>query len=391
MRILTAVNLKRRSREADFLASLLSVLLMAAVLPAAAQTDNGSAGPAPTREEGTAQTAETEKAQNEEAAPADQAEPAEPQDEKSSKAYPVTNGTVTYRRTEESEKKKTADGEIEIHRVRMPAYGGDQRVLLERETRTKKLPDGTIEKEHVLKNPDGSNRMVPIEIIREKIKTDGDSTIIEREVLKQDYAGRWQPTRKERVTQTGPEEGRQSLKEVRELNLAGDWKIVDREVTTETSSGGEKQSRSVRQVPDASGRLADYEVRQQRTARDGDKETTDVSVQRRDMQDAVHPKLILVERTRTEQTKSEDGRVTTKSTTESDLVAGGASRNITPGAPKVVEERTEVEVPGPDGASRRTVTVKERGAVDREMRPSSQIVQETDSKGNVRQIFIPAR
>jgi hypothetical protein len=147
----------------------------------------------------------------------------------------------------------------------------------------------------------------------------------------------------------------------------------------------------VRQVPDSSGRLADYEVRQERITKEGDKETTDTSLQRRDMQDTHQSKLILVERTRSEQTKSADGRVTKKSTTESDYVGGGASRNVTPGAPKVVEEKTEEEVPGPEGASRRTVTVKERGAANREMRPAAKIVQETDSKGNVRQIFIPAR
>jgi hypothetical protein len=385
---------ERRTHQEVFGILLLSGFLMAGVGATGAQSDKESSRPAQQQAGAASQETDTEKAQKEESPPAEQpveAEAAELRDEKSSKTYPITNGTLTFGRTEESEKKKTADGEIERHRIRMPTYGGDQRVLLERETRTKKLPDGTIEKEHVLKNPDGSNRMVPIEIIREKIKPDGDSTIIEREVLKQDYAGRWQPTRKERVTQSGPEESRQSLKEVRELNLAGDWIVVDREVTTESSSEGQKQSRSVRQLPDASGRLADYEVREERTAREGEKETTEVSVRRRDSQDTHQPKFILVERTRAEQAKSEDGRVTKTSTTESDLVAGGASRNITPGAPKVVEEKSEVETPGPDGASRRTVTVKERGAVNREMRSSSQIVQETDSKGNVRQIFIPSR
>jgi hypothetical protein len=72
-------------------------------------------------------------------------------------------------------------------------------------------------------------------------------------------------------------------------------------------------------------------------------------------------------------------------------VADGASRNVTPGANKVVEEKVEEETTAADGTTRRVVNVKERGAVNRELRPSGQIVQETDSKGNVRQILIPSR
>jgi hypothetical protein len=298
---------------------------------------------------------------------------------------------MTYSRTEESERKKTADGEIAAERVRMPSYGGDRRVLMEREVRTRKLPDGTIEKEYVLKNPDGAERLVPTEIVRERIRTNGEITTIDREVLKPDYAGHWTPLRRERVTETGPAASRESVREVREPNLSGDWKLVDRQVTTEKSAEGQKESRSVRQLPDAYGRLADYEVRQERTTQEGDKETSDVSVQRRDLQDTHHPKLFLVEHTKTEQTKTADGRVTRKSTTESDLLAGGASRNVTPGAPRVTVERAEEEVPSLDGAGRKTLRVKERGAADREMRPSYQVVQETDKNGNVRQIFIPAR
>lgn len=371
--------------EACFLRIALSALFLSVFVttPALglAQTDDAAA----------AKGAKAETQQQEETQSAEQQEPAQPKEEKSSKTYSVRNGSVTYGRTEETEKRTTADGEIETHRVRMPSYGGDQRVMMEREIRTKNLPDGTVEKEYILKNPDGSNRLVPTEIIREKITKEGESTTIEREVLRQDYAGHWQPLRRERVTETGPEDRRQSIREVREPNISGDWKLVDRQVTTESSSEGEKESRSVRQLPDAYGRMADYEVRTERTTKDGDKETSEVSVQRRDPQDTHHPKMFLVERTKSRQTTSGDGRVTRTSTTESDLVAGGASRNITPGAPKVVEERTEEVVQGPDGASKRTVTVKQRGAANREISSPSRIVQETDSKGNVRQIFIPAR
>ena len=322
---------------------------------------------------------------------ADEAGKTEPADQKTRKSYPERNGTATYGRTEEFEKKKTADGEIETKRVRAPSYGGDARVLYETETRTKKLPDGSLERELVLKNPDGSGRMMPIEITREKTRTTGEGTTTEREVLRQDVSGKWQPLRKERVTQTGEEKDRKSVKEVRERNLSGDWKMVDRTVTSEKASEAGKATRAVTQRPNAYGELSDFEVREENTSKDGDKESTEVNVRRRDTQDALNPKFFLVEHTRAEQTKSAGGKVVRKSVTESDLVADGASRNVTPGANKVVEEKVEEETTAADGTTRRVVNVKERGAVNRELRPSGQIVQETDSKGNVRQILIPSR
>ncbi len=327
-----------------------------------------------------------------EATPAsEETEQAEPQKEKGSKATAGPTGTPAVGHIEEFEKKKTADGEIETRRVRSPNYAGDRRILHETEIRTKKLPDGSTEREFVLRNPDGSGRMMPIEIIREKSRTVGDVKTTDREVLKPDSSGRFQPSRKERVTQTGQEKDRRSVREVRERNLSGDWKVVDREVTTEKSSEAGKTSRAVRQTPNVYGELADFEVREEKSTKDGEKESREVSVRRRDTQDTHNPKFFLVERTRTEQNKTADGKVTRKTVTESDLVSQGASRNVTPGASKVVEERTEEETTGPDGATRRTVTVKERGSVDRELRPAGKVVQETDSKGNVRQIYIPAR
>lgn len=314
-----------------------------------------------------------------------------PAEEKSRKTYPVRNGTANYGRTEELEKKKTANGEVEIRRVRAPSYDGDRRVLYENEARTRKLPDGSIEKETVLKNPDGSGRMVPIEIIREKVRTTESGIVTEREMLKPDSSGQWRPLRKELITQTGDKSDLKSVKEVRERNLSGDWKVVDRTVTSEKASEAEKSMRSTRQKPDAYGELADYEVREENTSKDGDKETSEVSVRRRDTQDTHEPRFFLVERTKTEQTKSAEGKVVRKSVTESDLVDQGASRNVTPGASKVVEEKTEVETTDADGSTHRTVTVKERGAVNREMRSPGRVVQETDSSGNVRQILIPSQ
>jgi len=354
------------------------------VVTAAAPAQDQASPQAPAEKQGEQQAQPETKA--EEPAP-----PPEESDQKRSRTYTVRNGSVTYGRTEESEKKKTADGEIETQRVRMPSYAGDRRVVMEREVRTKTLPDGTVEKEYVLKNPDGADRLVPTEIIRERIRKSGDSTTIERETLKPDYAGHWTATRKEQVTESGTKESKESVKEVREPTLSGDWRVVDRQVTSEKASEGAKESRSVRQVPDAYGRLSDYEVKQERTTTADGKEKREVTTTRRDSQDTDHPKFFLVEHTVSEQAKTPEGKTTTKSTTESDVLAGGAARNITPGAPRLVEEKVEVETPGKDGASRKITTVRERGAVDRELRPSHDVIQETDRDGHVRQIFIPLR
>lgn len=265
--------------------------------------------------------------------------PEPPPPPKSSKAFAVRNGTFSYSRTEETERKTTREGEVETQRVRMPSYGGDHRVMMEREIRTRKLPDGTVEKEYVLKNPDGSERLVPTEIIRERIKKVGESTSVEREVLKPDYAGHWTPVRKERETAAGPDAARTSVKEVREPTLTGDWRVVDRQTTTEKAAEGRKESRTVRQVPDAYGRLADYEVRQERVTTAGGKESREVSLRRRDFQDTVNPRFYLVERTVSERSATGEGKATLKSTKESELVAGGAARDLSSTKPRVVEEK----------------------------------------------------
>ena len=148
--------------------------------------------------------------------------------QKTRKTYPVRSGSVTYGRIEESERRTTPDGEVATERVRMPSWSGDRRVMMEREVRTKKLPDGTVEKEYVLKNPDGADRLVPIEIIRERIKKSGDATTVEREVFKPDFQGHWKPTRRETVSETGGDTAKQSVQEIREPTVTGEWKVVDR-------------------------------------------------------------------------------------------------------------------------------------------------------------------
>ncbi len=310
---------------------------------------------------------------------------------KSGRTYVVQNGSVTYARSEESERKRTPDGEIETQRVRMPSWEGDRSVLLEREVRTKRLPDGTVEKESVLKNPDGAGRLVPTEIIREKIKKTGDSTSVEREVLKPDFDGHWKPLRIETVHETGPDTAKQSVKEVREPTAGGDWRLVERETAAERSSQDKKQSRSVRQLPDAYGRLADYEVREENTTAGSGRETHEVILRRRDFQDTEPNKFFLVERTVSEQGKSPDGKLTLKSTTESDLLAGGATRNVATGKPQVVKERSEERIRDARGTEHTAVNVRERGIAGPQMRPSYQVIQETDREGRVRQLFIPLR
>ncbi len=309
------------------------------------------------------------------------------------KIYPVRNGSVTYNRIEESERRQTADGEVEIFRVRMPSWSGDQTVLMEREIRTKKLPDGTVEKEHILKNPDATGRLVPTEVIREKIRKSGDSTSVERVVSKPDFSGRprWRTIRKEHVTETGPETSRRIQREVSEPSIAGGWKVVNRVVTTETTSGDTKESRTLRQIPDAYGELADYELREERVTKRNGEESRETTLHRRDFQDTHDPKFFLVERTISEEKKAPDGSVAVKSTTESDLLAGGATRNVEAGGSRVVEVRSEKRIPGEAGSERSVVNVQERGVVDPRVRPSYEVIQETDREGYVRQVFIKRR
>ena len=347
---------------------------------------------------------EQRKAQQDRQAQAQKAEGAAPQEaskeagkgkpsvpEHASRTYDIRNGTDVYQRTEESDRKKTADGEVETERVRMPSWNGDNRLLMERETRTKTLPDGTVEKEYVLKNPDGANHLVPIEIVRERITKSGDKTSIERETLKPDAGGEgWTPVRKEHVDETGSGAATRSVKEVRQPSGAGDWSVVDREVTSTKSSPDGKESHSVRQLPDAYGRLADYEVKDERTSKSaGAGETHEVTLSRRDFAETDHPKFYLVQRTVTHDSTA-DGKQVVTSTTESDLVSGGASRNIRSDHPQVVEEKTEVSSKG-QGAETKTVNVKERNAGDpTEVRPSYHLIQETDKDGHVREVFIPS-
>lgn len=311
-------------------------------------------------------------------------------DQTDSQTYTVKQGDTTYTRTEQTEHKQTPDGEVETQRV-LSSAGGEEHVIMEKEIRTKKLPNGDVVKEYILKNPSLDGQLVPIEITHETIKHSGDSTAVEREVTKPDSEGHWKTTRKENETETGPDSAKQTVKEVRELNIDGAWRVVDREVTSTKSSNDLVESHSVLQIPNAEGKLADYEVRDQRTTTQAGQETTDLTVRRRDLANPDRPQFYLVEHTSSARETAPDGKVVTHSTTESDTVAGGASRNMDTGHPKLVEEKTEEETTGRDGSKQVVVKVSERGVGDSRMQPATVIVTQKDAKGNVSQVLIPAQ
>ncbi len=311
--------------------------------------------------------------------------------QKKSQTYLIKNGTETYQRTEETERRRTADGEVEIQRVRMPSYAGDRGVLMEREIRTKKLPDGSIEKEIILKNPDGGGVLTPTEITRQHVTKSGNNVTVDSEVLKPDPAGGpdWRTTRRERTTETGPEASRVVRSETLERNISGDWRVVSRETTTAKSAPGVKESQTTREIPDAYGKLAPYETRQERVVTREGQETHQVTLRRRDFQDTDASKFYLVEQTTSDTRKTPSG-ATTHTETKSDLVDGGAARSVQPGSARVVEVTDEKTTKTADGSEQKVVTVQQRTAGDPHLRPSYQVKQETDSTGHVRQVFIPS-
>jgi hypothetical protein len=308
------------------------------------------------------------------------------------KTYVSENGTQTITQTQETERKVTSDGEVEIQRFRSSSWPGDEAVTWEREVRTKKLPDGTIEKEYVVKNPDGANHLTPVQVIHEKITPGKDSTTIEREMLRPDYEGHLQPIQKETVTEKGPETAKQIIKDIQQPDTTGAWQVVERQVTSSRSSAAGKETQSVRQVPDAFGRLADYERRQVRTATQAGKETHEVTLQRRDFSDTDARQFNLVEHTTMQSTTTGSGTTIRHVVTESDLLPGSPMRNFESTHPEVTEQRTEEERTAPDGTKQTFATVSERTAGDpTAIRPAYKMIQQTDRNGYVRQIFIPAQ
>ena len=310
---------------------------------------------------------------------------------KTVKTYETTNGTQTYSRIEERERKKTADGETVTERVRMKGSDGDDRVLLEREIHTKNLPDGTIERETVLKNPDGNGEMQPIEITREKIRPEKSGSTVEREVEKPDLNGGWHTVQRESERTTGTEASKQTTKEVQQPTVNGDWKPVVRELHWDTKTPDGQTTRTVTQAPDAHGNLTDYEVHTEKTGKGPDGETREVTITRRNSGDTDAPNPVLVEHTVTQEHRTPAGDVISHTTTESDLVNGGAARNLESAHPEIVEEKNSVETKGKDGTTKTTTTVSRRGSAAPDLHPSHKIVEEKDASGHIRQVYIPSQ
>jgi hypothetical protein len=304
------------------------------------------------------------------------------------KTFVDQNGTQLLARTLETEHHVTSDGEIDIQRYRAPSWAGDERVSWEREVRTRKQPDGTVEKEYVLRNPDGTGQLVPIRIIREKATPAGDSTVVHREILQRLGGGELQAVQKEQITEKGPDNATQVFKEVQRLDTAShEWQTVERETssvsTTTIGNATKKETKSVRQTPNAYGGVTDYERRQERTVSSGGKETHEATVYRRDNSTSDPDRFFLLDHT-TETTAIAPGNTTRNVVRESE-------RNMYSHNPEVVSEQTVEEKTAPDG-SRQTVTnVRERTASDPSVvRAVYTVVEESNSTGYVRRIFIPA-
>lgn len=310
---------------------------------------------------------------------------------KTVKAYETKNGTQTYSRIEERERTKTADGDIVTERVRMPAYEGDDRVLLEREIRTKKLANGTIERETILKNPDGNGGMQPIEITRETIHPGESGSTIEREVSKPGVEGGWRTVQRETVHETHDKTSSESSRQVEEPSVNGDWKPVVREFSWDKKTDHGETQGSVTQAPDSTGALSDYEVQSGRTVKSANGETREVTITRRDFGVTEPTAPVVVEHTMTGQKTLPDGSVVTQSATESDLVNGGAARNLESSHPAIVEEKNSIEKPGKNGATTSTTTVRGRGSAAPDLHSAYQVVVEKDASGHVRQIYLPSQ
>lgn len=305
-----------------------------------------------------------------------------------SRAYSYSDGSGTNIQTVETHRTATRDGEVETQRVR---WSSDPNAVAETEVRTRNLPDGTVERETITKGDDGQGHQVPVGIVRERVKKSGDQTTTARETLTPDGEGHWNTVLKEQESESGTEQARKSVKQTLQPDISGSWKVVDREETlTKTGKDGQ-ESHSVRQVPDAYGRMADYEVKEEHTVTQAGKETHEVSLKRRDSADTDHPKFFLVGKTVETKTASADGKtVTTHSSTESDLLPDGSNRDVESYHPRVVKETTEVTTKGPDG-EKRVTEVKQRDVANpNDLKPAYQVVKQTDKDGNVRQVYIPA-
>ena len=311
------------------------------------------------------------------------------------KTYVEQNGTSQWTQTVETEHHVTSDGEIEIQRLLAPAYEGDNSVSWEREVQTRKLRDGTVEREYILRNPDGSGQLAPVQIVREKSTPQGaDTTLMERETLERPGGTAWQAVQDERVTEKGPENAMQAFKEIRRLNLTThEWDIIEQETSltsTITESGRtERETRSVRQTPDAFAKLADFERRQERTVITTGKQTTESTVYRRDNSTTDNDHFYLLDHSISEVTIA-PGTITQHVVRESDVLLDNYAPTYS-GHPEVVEEKTTVEKTAPDGSVHTVTKVLGRTAAEASsLRPTYTEILDLDAAGYVRRVYIPA-
>ncbi len=320
-------------------------------------------------------------------------------DSHATKTYVEKNGTWQWTRTIETEHHITSDGEVEIQRLRAPTYEGDKSVSWEREVHTRKLADGTIEKEYILRNPDGSGKLAPVQIVREKATPGVDATVTQRETLERTGGTDWQTVQSEHITEKGADNAKEAFKEVRRLNLTThEWETTEQETSLESTKteGGttETETRSVRQRPDAFGKLADFERRDEHSVSTDNKQTTESTVYVRDNStiDRDGPGYFyLLDHTTSEVVTVAPGTTTRHVVRESELLYDDRERNYS-SHPEIVEERTTAEKTSPDGSSHTETRVSGRTSGEpTAMRPIYAAIEDSDTAGYVRRIYIPAR
>jgi hypothetical protein len=303
-------------------------------------------------------------------------------------------GTQTVTRTMETEHHVTGDGELEIQRYRAPAWDGDERLSWEREVRTRKLPDGTVEREYVLRAPDGAGQLVPIGITREKTTPGSDSTIVQQEELGRLGGSDWQVLQKEQIVEKGSDNAKEVSKQVQRLETGSlQWRTIELETSSaSTSRAGDviqRETKSVRQTPDAFGTLTDFERRQERTVSSGGNQTRESTVHQRDPS-TTESDLFLLDHTTDVITVAPDN-TTRHVVRESDLLFDRLERNMDSRRPEVVEDETRVEKTAPDGIRQTVTKISGRTAADPStLRPLFTVLEESDTAGYVRRIYIPA-
>ncbi len=311
------------------------------------------------------------------------------------RTYVEQNGTHTITETLESEYHVNGDEEVEIQRYRAPAYSGDTKIQWEREIRTRKLSDGTVEKQTILRSPDGGGTLVPVQLINQRVVSNADSTVAEREMLQQRGREDFQVVEKEKIVETRSGDTTHIVRELKQPNIEEEWKTVRRETSSSSIStvdgNKERTFESVVQVPDASAGLGDYEKRQEHAVTRDKEQLREMIVFRRDDTTTDPGHFFLLDHSREEVSNDGSGSTDTHLIRKSLLLPGNLMSNpYSPHDPEVVEERQTVEKKGPDGSTQTVTAVRGRTAGDpTTIRPVYTIMRMVDSLGYVRQVYIP--